>query len=62
MVTNVRNGTERDLDRELIEVLNSISTVSKRIAERITTYSNGESKRRGGEEYGERRRRTQKVW
>ena len=52
MITNVRNGTEvksSDLDRELVEVLISISKVSKRIADRLTS---GDGKERRGERHG----------
>ncbi len=67
MVTNVRNGTGRDLDRELVEVLTAISTVSKRIADRLNAYGDGTKTIEKGGEHGQRRviytqRRTQEMW
>ena len=66
MVTNVRNGTGRDLDRELIEVLDAISAVSIRIAEKLYAEGDGKKMTKGGE-HGKRRviytqRRTQEMW
>lgn len=64
MITNVRNGTEAkraDLDRELVEVLLSISKVSRRIAARLAS---GDGKATRGERHGRiiyTQRRTQEM-
>ncbi len=47
MTTGSRNGTvckRSDLDKELSEVLTSISTVLKKIADRLSAYGNENTK------------------
>ena len=47
MTNRIRNGTdccERNLDKELSEVLLNVSVVSKRIADRLSVSSEGKLK------------------
>ncbi len=57
MTTRARDGTgckESDLDNELSEVLTSISTVSKRIADRLEAY--GSENAKGEHNHGKSKR------
>lgn len=55
MTNRIRNGTdccERNLDKELSEVLLSVSVVSKRIADRLSVSSEGKLNMEGGSPRG----------
>ena len=59
MTTRVRNGTGcpgTDLDKELSEVLLSISTVSKRIADRLNACGSGKLNMEGEHAHGKSKR------
>ena len=59
MTNRIRNGTdccERNLDKELSEVLLSISIVSKRIADRLSVSSEGKLNMEGGGLHGKSKR------
>ena len=59
MTTRVRNGTGcpgTDLDTELSEVLLSISTVSKRIADRLNACGKEKQNREGDHAHGKSKR------
>ncbi len=59
MTNRIRNGTdccERNLDKELSEVLLSVSVVSKRIADRLSVSSEGKLNMEGGSSYGKSKR------
>lgn len=59
MTTRVRNGTGcqgTDLDKELSEVLLSISIVSKRIADRLNACSKEKLNMEGDHDHGKSKR------